>query len=301
MTSPITVKLPSNLMELPEKVFLRGQTLKGKAHIVSEDESYTARKVKILAEAKTSSVNKDIHRRKTEIPLYCEENVEVTPAGRVIEFEFPIPLTAPFTFDSGLVRVEWRVILSISTGIVPRIVSKEIVVVPHFLKSETPPPADEIPVPTCKTDSVLAARYSSFHLWRYMRFLHRSLDIIVDTDAEEYTVGDSVRGTITFLKGFGSGTLSLYLVFLNKWRHYPDTSEEEHLILQTEDDFSSGSNFRFSYSLPLTGYPTFESPDTSTFESLDVRTWWILRAVVSNPLRLTKVVEKEIFVRSLTF
>jgi hypothetical protein len=301
MTSPITVKLPSNVIELPGRVFLRGQTLKGRAHIVSEDESFTARDITILAEVKTSSVDRNIFRRTAKIPLYFEKNVEVTPVERAIDFEFPIPLTAPFSFDSGLVRVEWSITLSISTGIVPKIASQEIVVVPHFLKSEAPPPTDEIPVPACKTDSALAARYSSFHLWRYMGFLHRSSNIILDTDAEEYTVGDSLHGTVTFLKGFGSGMLSLYLVFLNRWRSYPNISEEEYLILQNKDNFPSGSSFRFSYSLPLTGYPTFESPETPALESVDVRTWWILRAVVSNPLRLNKVTEKEIFVRSLTF
>ncbi|MGC1122436.1 MAG: hypothetical protein WBA22_15195 [Candidatus Methanofastidiosia archaeon] len=292
MLSSITGKLPSTLIELPGKVFLRGQTLKGRAHIVSEDGPYTAREIRVLIETKTNSFEQGSPFPKTEITLYFEENVEVTSTERIIDFEFPIPLTAPFSFDSGLVRTKWRIILFIDSGILPKRASQEIVVVPHFLKSETPPPVDEIPVPTCKKYTALAIRHRAFHLWRYMGFLHRSSNIVLDTDAEECTIGDPIRGTVALLKGFGSGMLSLYLVFFNKWRH-GDTSEEEHLMLQTKGVFSQGSAIPFSCSLPLTGCPTFESKDAEM--------WWILRAVVSNPLRLNKVVEKEIFVRSITF
>jgi hypothetical protein len=299
MASLISIGLPSRSTELLGKRFFRGQTLRGRAHIVSEGEPYTAREIKILAEVKADTLEREYARDcgllplKTERILYLEENVEVTPAERVIDFEFPIPLTAPFSFDSGLARVEWRIILSIKSGIVPRLDSRDFEVLPHFLKSETPPPGDEVPLPACKKEGKLSVRYSSFHLWRYLGVLHRSSDVIVDFDSEDYTVGDPIRGKVTLLKDFGNGTLNLYLVFLNKGGYGNNISEEEHLILHTTGTFFQGSGFRFSCSLPLTGYPTFDS--------LYVKTWWILRAVVSTPFRLTKVTEKELFVRSLTF
>jgi hypothetical protein len=293
MTSPIIERLPSNSIELPGEVFLRGQTLRGRAHIVSEGEPYTAREIRVSIETTTNSFERGSPFPKREIPLYSEENVEVTPAGKTIDFEFHVPLTASFTFDSGLVCTKWRIILFIDSGIVPKKASQEIVVVPHFLKSGTPPPVDEIPVPTCKNFTSFALWYRAFHLWRYTGILHRSSNIILNTDAEEYTIGDPIRGTVAFLKNFGRGTLSLSLVFFNKWRLKADTSEEECLVLQTKGVFSQGSAIPFSCSLPLTGYPTFES--------IEAEMWWMLRAVVSNPLRLTKVSEKEIFVRSRTF
>ncbi len=293
MASFLEIGLPSSLIEMPEKVFLRGQAARGRVHIVSESESYTAEEIKIILEVRISSIISDVLRRKMQIPLHVEENVEVTPIEKMINFEYQIPSTAPFTFDSGLVCIEWHVVLSIKSGIIPRVASQKIVVLPHFLRSGTPPPADEIPIPVCKAHSRASARYSPFYLWRYTGPLHRSSHIAVTCDPKEFTVGETIHGNVTFSDHYGSGTLRVYLVFLNKSQFDSNISEEEQLVLRTEGVFSSGTGCSFSCSLPITGYPTSES--------LDLKTWWVLRAVVSNPSRLTKVAEKEIFVKSLTF
>lgn len=293
MTLLLEIGLPSSLIEMPERVFLRGQTLRGRAHIVSEDEPYTAEEINIMLEMRTGFISTDALRRKIHVPLYTEKNVEITSTERLIDFKYKIPSTASFTFDSGLVRIQWYVVLSIKSGIVPRVASREIVVLPHFLKSGTPPLLDEIPTPACKVHWPGATRYSPFHLWRYTGSLHGSSRIDVTTTKEEYTVGETIQGTVIFSDHCGSGMLEVYLVFLNRSQFDSNTSEEEHLALRTNGEFCAGSSFPFSCPLPMTGYPTFES--------IDAKMWWIVRAVVSNPFRFTKVAEKEVFVRSLTF
>lgn len=306
----LEIGLSGAVIELPGKIFLRGQTLKGSARILAEYDLYTAKEVEVSVERKETyrqhSRDYGYHTRGNgyrtrgnyrstlvKEPLFMEENVEITQAEKVINFTYTIPEDTPFTFDSGLARIQWRVVLSVKSGILPRIASRDFVVLPHRVTAESPPPADEIPTPVCKVHSDFTLLYRPFHGWRYTGRLHKSSQVSLVLDEEEYAPGDKVRGNVYVTENFGSGTLSIYLVFLNKSNYHGDTSEEEHLVARTEGTFYQGSGFPFSCIIPLTGYPTFET--------ISMRLWWVIRVVLSTPLKFTKVVEKEVLVNPLVF
>jgi hypothetical protein len=69
--------------------------------------------------------------------------------------------------------------------------------------------------------------------------------------------GDTVTGSVSFLKDFPQAHIKGYLVFQNKSQHHSDSSEEVHLMADAHDVGYRGSRFSFSGSIPVTGYPSF--------------------------------------------
>lgn len=302
--STLEIGLSGAVIELPGNVFLRGQTLKGSARIsCGSDEPYTAKEVQVVIERReTYRQHSRRHGARTrgnyqytsaEVPLSLERDVEITRAEKVINFTYTFPEETLFTFDSGLSRVRWRVILSVKAGILPKTLSRDVVVLPHMVKSESPPPADETPSPVCRVHSDFTMLYRSFHPWRYTGPLHRSSQVSLVLDGEAHSPGDRVQGNLYVSENFGSRTLGVYLVFLNKSKFHGETAEEEHLLLRTQGTFYPGSGVPFSGTIPAASYPTFETAA--------MKMWWVVRAVLSSPLTFTKVAEKEVVVNPLVF
>lgn len=318
-------------VELPDGPFFRGQTLKGSVHFSSSPPRIAKQAIVMLHryEAHPHRSRRSSYKPKpfTEI-FYRAENVEITPSGRTIKFQYTIPEDAPFTFDSGPLKISWHILALLKFGRIPfgtveqlrkstsyilrhlrNSVFKEFAVLPHILKAGLSLPV-EIPLPVCKRYSVLSAKYRSFHSWRYTWLLHKTSHVqmllrkshsstllrgsqYVDTRSRDLNFpGDEISGTLYFAKEFKDVDLNIYLVFLSKPQYF-DTTEEEQLIAHTPGTFSRGSSFSFSFDIPTAGYPTFQTKSS--------RIWWVVRVVVSSPFRFTKVVEQEIPVQPLIF
>ena len=212
--------------------------------------------------------------------------MEITPPEKQIGFKITIPEHAPYTFESRLTRNQWQIQASVKSRLIPEVISQDFVVLPHVLKSKSFPNIDEVPLFVYKRDLEFMWGYRPFHIWRYTGLFHRSNHLNMSLDSSKYFPGDTVSGTIYFFEDFKDVNLRIFNVFLNKSKHAQSTEEEEHLVTYTHHTFDSGSNYRFSFSIPDTGFPTLETDNS--------RMWWIVRAVITRPFRFTKVMEQEI-------
>ncbi len=305
-------------IELPDTV-LRGQTLKGSVHFSSTSPK-TAKEVTIIVFNKIRLLGKRSYRYIPEPfvkPLFNNKNVEISTGTR-IDIAYTIPEDALWTFDNGVTKIRWYisgvvqygvrfwspqdipVVLPLLLDLAPNVEIKEFVVLPHVLKSESSP--DKVFIPVCKHYSDSSASYRPFHLWRYTGPLHKSshVEIVLKRytldqylnipEKDHYYPGDSISGALYFGEPFSNCDLDIYLVFLTKPKTL-DKTEEEHLITHTHGTFNRGSSFPFSFAIPETAYPTFK---TNYLEM-----WWVVRVVISNPFRFTKVIEKEIIIDPL--
>lgn len=272
-------------IELPHEPVFRGQTLKGAVHISAESPK-TAKKIKIKlvrmeryqTSHKHSGSQRDVH------ILFKAKNVDIMPPEKCIKFEYTIPEDAPFTFDAELSRITWLIKAYVRFGFPPKIEKQEVVVLPHVLKSESPP--DEVPLPSSEGVSV------PFHSWECTGSFHKSSRLTLLTDKSHYSPGDTVSGSLRFTEEFKNADCAIYLVFLAKGKSYA-VAEKEYVMVDTHDTFVPGSSVPFSFVIPPTGYPSLETEHS--------RLWWVVRAVVKRSLQFTKVVEQEIQVTPLVF
>ena len=285
------------IIELSSRSYVRGQLLKGVVHIPAHS-AYTAEKVEVTLVRKgryrcyglrtySSQFCHDDSRK----VLYSSENMVIFPPERQIQFEYTISEDVPFTFDSGLVRITWHIEASIKSGFFPQKTSQEFVILPHVLKSAFP--VHDMPLPVCRKHSDITLFYKPLDTWRFTGPLHWTDYLTIETDNDSYTPGDTVRGTVSFLKDFPHAHITVYLVFQNKSRHHSDSSEEVHLIAEAHDVGYRGSQFSFSGSIPVIGYPSFATEHMIIL--------WMIRAVVKMPFRFTKVKEKSVHVDPLGF
>lgn len=290
-------------IELPPRPVFRGEPLKGSVHITSES-TYTAKEVLVRVLRKEtflsfSGISPHFVTKSVKNVVFSAKDVYIAPPERKITFEVPIPEGAPFTFEGKVAKTEWYIQVSVKAGIMPKKVSQEFVVLPHVLKSGHP--VDEVPLPHQEYSDVLWD-YRPFHMWQLSLF-RKSTHIKMIADRDCCSPGDTVSGGIYFSRDFVNADINIYWVFVNKSKHiqYPAltwhrdtyTGEEEQLVAHAHDTFHNGMSFRFSFPIPDTTYPTFETKH--------IKAWWIVRAVVSCPLRFTKVSEKEIVIAPLVF
>lgn len=280
-------------IELFNNPVFRGQSVKGRVHVSSEDGPYTAKRFEILmvrTEKYRQQQGKSASMRKETIHnvLFRTENLGIG-VGQTFDFTYLIPENAFFTFNTGLSAVQWEVQVVVKRGFFPKKVSEQVVVLPHVAKSETLPSPDRVPAPQTEVYGELRILYRPFHAWRYTGFLHRCESMNMLLDEEEYTPGDSVRGTLTFSSDFMDADLTVYLVFLTKSKGY-DVTEVEEVIAHVKDNFYTGSAFPFSCSIPEERLPSLRTNHS--------RIWWVVRAVLSRRFAFTKVVEREIQVNA---
>ena len=301
-------------MKIPYRPFLRGETLNGTVH-VSSDSQYTVEDLEIMV--LRNEAYPHVHRRSYVRPrlfvdAFVSADMEIVPPGNTVPFAYTIPEDAPYTFDNGPTRITWYILASTVSRLTPEIVSyigrlshplrishavklipgtvfREFVVLPHVLKSTSPPRS--VPLPACKKYSKLITKYRPFHLWRYSLFCKsKHLEVFMKKDS--FSPGDELSGILHFIRDFNSVDIKIYLVFLTKSK-YSDVTEEEQVIAHTRGSFNMGSSFPFSYHIPVRRYPTQKTEYS--------RIWWMVRAVVSNLFRFTKVAEREIVIKPLVF
>ncbi len=273
------------IVELPHEPIFRGQTLKGAVHI-SVESPKTAKKIKIklVRKEKYKISHKHSSSQRDEHILFKAKNVDIMPPEKYIRVEYTISEDAPFTFDAGLSRVTWQIKAYVRFGFLPKIEKQEVVVLPHVLKSGSPP--EGVPLPSSGGVSV------PFHSWECTGSFHKSSRLTLFTGDPHYSPGDTVSGSLHFTEEFKNADCAIYLVFLAKAKSYA-VAEKEYAMVDTHDTFVPGSSVPFSFVIPPTGYPSLETEHS--------KLWWMVRAVVKRSLQFTKVVEQEIQVTPLVF
>ena len=291
-------------INLPDRPFLRGETLNGSLHITSES-PYIAKDITIAAFRKetylfpsgggfgpyktyfsTDSV-RDI--------VFNAKDMMIMPSESRIRFEYAIPEDVPFTFEGKASKIEWQIQAFVKVRIMPEKVLQNFVILPHVLKSENL--QGDVPLVHQEFSDVTWGN-RPFHLWRLSPFC-KSTRIKMVLDNDHYSPGDTVSGGVYFPDDFINADVKVYSVFLNKSKHVlsilvdQNTAEEEQLITHVHDTFHKGSSFRFSFSIPDTCYPTFETKHS--------RARWMVRVVISRWFWFFKVLEKEFVVSPLVF
>ncbi len=311
--------VPMITIELPKRVLFRGQSLKGTVHITAESPK-TAREVVITLLSRVEAPYRrknSLHYRDELIKvLFIDKNVEITPSGKKIPFLYKIPEDAPYSFDNGSIRITWSITASVRYGrfslesfrgytgvqsdflesLIHKTVSKEFVVLPHVLQSESPVYA---PPPVCKTFASTILR-RPVHVWRYTGLFHETSHVNMvlrkwysgssRDQSTGYYPGDKIAGTLYLTREI-HGDLKVYLVFSCTFKS--DKTEEETLVAHTRGEFPRGSSFSFSFVIPETVYPTMKTRN--------VTMTWAVRAVIKRLFRFTKVVEQEIEVNPLIY
>lgn len=293
---------------MPDRPFLRGETLRGTVHITTDRPDKKEIEVVILTGATYPREAQSIRFHSFVHVALTTEKVDILPPGKEIQFQYTIPEDAPYTFDSGILRINWKALAflgykrtykmtaqtftplpSCKLKPNPKIGCRDILVLPHVLKSESPPAYT--PIPVCKKHST-AKLSRPFHSWRYTGSLHKSKNLDIHVDQDHYSPGDRGSGTLYFSTEVEDADLKVYLVFLSK-RDRADIAEEEQVIAEGKGTFYKGSSFHFSFEIPEPGFPTFEMKHC--------KMQWIVRAVVSKKLRFTTVAEQKIKVVPLIF
>lgn len=272
---------------------LRGQMLEGNV-CITPTSSYTPREVRVLliqTEGYPSSSDSGTYSLSESVAhvLFLEKRKEITPFITFIDFEYLIPENAPFTIHNEFLSVTWEIKVSIKTGIIPKKVSKQLVVSPHVLKSVIPPTPNEIPLSERWGNPLRG--HSSFS-WEFPGEFHMSKYVDISTDKEKYSLGETVSGNLFFCKNVDDADLDIYLVSIFEIEENM-TREEGKLMLHMHDTFPKGLQLPFSFEIPVTGYPTFRTKHS--------KMRWVVRAVISKRFRFTSVREREIEVAPLTF
>lgn len=273
---------------------LRGQPLEGRLHI-STVSPYTAKKVAVTLRAKERyycrSLSNICDSTCVDKVLFSRNNMEITPPETCVNFSYTISRNAPFTFDTGVNKVFWQIkaVVKKSTFFSEKQL-QQFTVLPHILKSQSP--VDNVPIPSYPFSIVVPVK-KPVHIWRYTHFFSPDTHVNIDIDYPQYIPGDTVSGTVYFLKDFKNCDLTVYLVCLGKPKKSPATAEKEYIAWETHDSFYTGSAISFSCTIPLENYPSFETEHT--------RIWWVVRAVLKKSFLSTTVVEKEIQVNPLVF
>lgn len=282
-------------IELSQEKVFRGQTFEGAIHF-SSFSPYTAEEVITYILMKERDPYSD-HRFIKKV-LCKGENVGIDSEGEYIPFEYTVPEDAPYSILQSPVGIEWGVYVSIKKS---KFSSEKIwhkfVVLPHVLKSESPPPLDKVPIPLGEGFPSMTGDF--VRLWRYFA---RSKAFSIHTDEKEYSPGDTVSGALHIAKQFNNATLRIYLVLLKgvvaskkgtEEKEFLVGAEEERLVLHTKETFQPGSQYPFSFPLSPLTYPDFESKNRGIH--------WKLRAILRNPFRTAKVAECDLKVRPLVF
>lgn len=295
-------------IKLLDRPFLRGEILNGSVHITSESPC-TAKDITIAAVRKETYLSSPVGRfgglsfgEQTYFStdsvrniVFNAKDMMIMPSESQIRFEYAIPEDAPFTFEGKASKIEWQIQASVKVRFMPEKVLRDFVILPHVLKSENL--RDDVPLVHQEFSDVTWGN-RPFHLWRLSPFC-RSPRITMVLDNDHYSPGDAVSGEVYFSDDFINADVKVYSVFLNESKHVWSTpkqyhvAEEEQLITDLHDTFHKGSRFRFSFSIPDTCYPTFETRHS--------RARWMVRAVISRLFRFSKVLEKEIVISPLVF
>jgi hypothetical protein len=273
-------------IELDTNPVFRGERLRGSVYFSFK--SYKAKKITVFLQQREVyhySGRKRLGSESREHILATASNIDIGPAGYRIPFEYAIPENALFTFDTGLTEMEWEIKASAKSWLIPKKASKEVVILPHVLKSQSRPV--DFVIPLKMREGGLDARNLYFHSWRVTGAFRKSehLDMVLQRDT--YSPGDTVSGTLYFLEDFSDADITVYLVFVVKSEDIK--GEHEIVMVQRHDNFCRGSSFPFSFQIPETGYPAVETKNT--------KMWWLVRVVVSRTLKVTKVLEQEIIVK----
>jgi hypothetical protein len=277
---------------------LRGQTLKGSIHI----QAFTPyRAEKIHAElirtekyrGRARSCWSGICEVKTvEKVLVSAENVEITPPEHCIPFDYDISPDAPYSLMTLTSYIFYTIKVSVKKSrFFSEKGSERLVVLPHILESGNPPPIHKIPLPRNEI-SIMIPSMKPIHMWRYSSFTTEE-KIHLQVDANRYVPRELLTGTIHFFKELKAAHIKIFLVYMSKPKKLKICAEKEILAVSFHDDFHTGSILPFSYNIPLDIYPDGETEHSEMY--------WIVRVVISNPLRFTKIIEKRITIDPLKY
>lgn len=280
---------------LPEEPIFRGESLKGSLHISSLS-SDRAREIKAVVLMREWYINKIGHPSWTEHEelLVSEQDIEITPAGIHHTIDYPIPEDAPFTFEDRPIKFEWGVKVSVKKSRFFRESAfQKFTVLPHVLKSESPPLIDRVPIPTPKYGFIPDLSSAAIQLWRSFRLLSKSEGLRIQLEESVYFPGDTVTGSIFFSKGFEDAVLSIYLIFMGKQKTLPRPAKKEHLMVRTPNTFQAGSEVPFSFTLSPLTCPEFET------EKWKIS--WKIRATVTRRFHIGKYAESYIKIKPQEF
>ena len=277
---------------------LRGQALKGSIHI----QTFTPyRAEKIHAEliklekyrGRSRSCWSGICEEKTvEKVLVSAENVEITPPELCISFEYYISPDASYSLMTLTSFTFYTIKVSVKKSrFFSEKGSERLVVLPHLLESENPPSIHKIPLPK-NGISIMVPSMKPPHMWRYSPFTSEE-KIHLQIDKGRYTPGDIMTGAVQFFRESKDTDVKIFLVFVSKPKKLKMCAEKEISALSFHDDFQTGSIFPFSYSIPLDIYPTGETEHSEMY--------WIVRVVIKNPLKFTKIIEERIIIDPLIY
>jgi len=224
--------------------------------------------------------------------LVSAENVEISPPEHCIPFEYYIVSDAPYSLMTLASYTFYTINVSVKkSSFFSEKGSERLVVLPHILESGNPPPTHKIPLPRNGT-SIMAPSMKPTHLWRYSPFTTEE-KVHLQMDKTRYVPGEVLTGKITFFKELKAAHVKIFLVFVSKPKKLKISVEKEILGVSLHDNFHSGSILPFSYNIPLDIYPTGETEYSEMY--------WIVRVVISHPLRFTKIIEGRIAIDPLIY
>ncbi|MGC1121156.1 MAG: hypothetical protein WBA22_08680 [Candidatus Methanofastidiosia archaeon] len=280
---------------LPEEPIFRGESLKGSLHISSLSPD-RAREIKAVILWREWYVNKlgMIFTTQHEELLVLEQDIEITPTGIHHTINYSIPEDAPFTFEDRPIKIQWGVKVSVKKSRFFRESAfQKFIVLPHVLKSESPPLIDRVPIPTPEHGFISDLSIGATQLWRSLRPLSKSEGLRIQLEKSVYFPGDTVTGSIFFSKGFKDAVLSIYLTFMAKLETLPRSGEKEHLMVRIPNTFQAGSEVPFSFTLSPLMCPEFET------EKWKIS--WKIKAIVTRRFHIGKCAESHVRIKPLEF
>ena len=275
---------------------LRGQTLKGSIHIQTftpyRAEKIYAELIRVEKYRGRFCLSGICEEKTVEKILVSAENVEISPPEHCIPFEYYIIPDAPYSLMTLASYTFYTINVSVKKSrFFSEKGSERLTVLPHILESENPPPTHKIPLPRNGT-SIMAPSMKPIHLWRYSPFTTEE-KVQLQIDKTRYVPGEVLTGEITFFKELKAAHVKIFLVFVSKPKKLKISVEKEILGVSLYDNFHSGSILPFSYNIPLDIYPTGETEYSEMY--------WIVRVVISHPLRFTKIIEGRITIDPLIY
>jgi hypothetical protein len=280
---------------LPEEPLFRGESLKGSLRI-SSPTPYRAREIKAVVLMREWYTNRLSHPSWTEHKelLVSEQDIEITPTGIHHTIDYPILKDAPFSFEDRPIRIEWGVKVSVKKSWFFRESAfQRFTVLPHVLKSESPPLIDRVPIPIQKHGFISDLLLEGTQLWRSFGPFSKSEGLRIQLEKSVYFPGDTVTGSIFFSKGYGGAVLSIYLIFMAKQVTFFRPIEKEHLIVRIPSTFQAGSEVPFSLTLSPLTCPEFET------EKWKIS--WKIRAIVTRRFHIGRYVESYVKIKPQEF
>lgn len=299
-------------IELSEEKIFRNQSFKGSLHI-SSFSPYFAQEINayiIMKEKYKDNWGRICVDNSIKKVLFERKNVEISPAGHHVPFEYTIPEDAPYTFNQYPIGFNWGIQVSIKkTRFSQEKKWKRIIVLPHVLKSESHPSLDKVPMSL--HEEIFPDMKADFRrLWHQFT---KSTAFEIQTDRKEYFPGDLITGRIHFHKQFRNETLKICLVFIRggfyprkeflKRSTFPKNKvgkkkfvklmEKEELISSKKATFPSGSAYPFSIQLSPLTFPDIETEHSGIH--------WKVRATMVKPFYIGRFTECRLKILPLVF